>query len=91
MFSLLLHPSRDLEDILIAELQECGTAGVAQEESGLRAFFESDQDAASLLERIWIAEVGDTPERPNFDRIVKDGKNNIRDAVNSLQVEILAA
>jgi len=49
------------------------------------------KDAASLLERIWIAEVGDTPERPNFDRIVKDGKNNIRDAVNSLQVEILAA
>src|ERR1700722_7460687 len=33
------------------------------------------KDAASLLERIWIAEVGDTPEKPNFDRIVKDGKN----------------
>jgi DNA polymerase III delta prime subunit len=49
------------------------------------------KDAASLLERIWIAEVGDTPEKPNFDRLVKDGKNNIRDAVNSLQVEILAA
>jgi DNA polymerase III gamma/tau subunit len=49
------------------------------------------KDAASLLERIWVAEVGDTLEKPNFDRIVKDGKNNIRDAVNSLQVEILAA
>jgi ribosomal protein L11 methyltransferase len=51
LFSLLLHPSRDIEDILISELQECDTAGVAEEENGLRAFFESDQDAVSLLQR----------------------------------------
>lgn len=51
MFSLLLHPSNDREDILIAELLECGTAGVTEEETGLRAFFERDGDAASLLQR----------------------------------------
>jgi ribosomal protein L11 methyltransferase len=51
LFSLLLHPSSDREDILIAELQECGTAGVSEEEAGLRAFFERAEDAASLLER----------------------------------------
>jgi replication factor C subunit 2/4 len=46
---------------------------------------------AELLERIWQAEAGDTGERPNFLRMVQDSKNNIRDAVNSLQVELLAA
>jgi ribosomal protein L11 methyltransferase len=51
LFSLLLHPSPDREDILVAELQECGTRGLTEEESGLRAFFESDQDAVSLLQR----------------------------------------
>jgi ribosomal protein L11 methyltransferase len=51
LFSLLLHPSRDREDILIAELQECGTAGVTEEDAGLRAFFLGDQDAAALRER----------------------------------------
>jgi ribosomal protein L11 methyltransferase len=55
LFSLLLHPSPDSEDILIAELQECGTAGITEESEGLRAFFlsdpESDPDARSLLQR----------------------------------------
>jgi ribosomal protein L11 methyltransferase len=51
LFSLLLHPSPDREDILSAELQECGTAGISEEDSGLRAFFESDRDAVSLLQR----------------------------------------
>ena len=51
MFSLLLHPSPDREDILIAELQECGTAGVTEEAGGLRAFFLDDRDAPALLER----------------------------------------
>lgn len=46
-------------------------------------------DAASLLESIWKREAGDAPA-PNFDRLVKDSRNNIRDAVNSLQVELLA-
>lgn len=48
------------------------------------------KDAAGLLERIWIVEAGETAERPNFLRMVQDGKNNVRDAVNSLQVELLA-
>jgi DNA polymerase III delta prime subunit len=45
--------------------------------------------ASALLARIWQSEAQDAPT-PNFDRIVKDSKNNIRDAVNSLQVELLA-
>ena len=51
MFSLLLHPSTDREDILIAELLECGTAGVTEDDAGVRAFFERDDDAVSLLQR----------------------------------------
>ncbi len=47
-------------------------------------------DAATMLERIWKQEAGDAPA-PNFARIVKDSANNLRDAVNSLQVELLAA
>jgi replication factor C subunit 2/4 len=47
--------------------------------------------AAELLERIWLAEAGETAEKPNFLRMVQDSKNNVRDAVNSLQVELLAA
>lgn len=49
------------------------------------------KEAASLLERIWIAETGTAENAPNFLRMVQDGKNNVRDAVNSLQVELLAA
>ncbi len=48
------------------------------------------KEAATLLERIWLAEAGETAEKPNFLRMVQDRKNNIRDAVNSLQVELLA-
>lgn len=51
MFSLLLHASGDGEDLLLAELQECGTAGIIQEGAGLRAFFEADRASALLLER----------------------------------------
>lgn len=45
---------------------------------------------AELLERIWHKEAGETAEKPNFLRMIQDSKNNVRDAVNSLQVEILA-
>jgi hypothetical protein len=48
------------------------------------------KDAATFLEQIWQKEAGDLAERPNFLRIVQDSKNNIRDAVNSLQVELLS-
>jgi ribosomal protein L11 methyltransferase len=51
LFSLLLHPSADREDLLVAELQECGTAGLTEEYNGLRAFFENDPEAVSLLQR----------------------------------------
>jgi ribosomal protein L11 methyltransferase len=51
LFSLLLHPSPDREDFLVAELQECGTAGLAEEVAGLRAFFETGQDAGALARR----------------------------------------
>jgi ribosomal protein L11 methyltransferase len=51
LFSLLLHPSPDREDLLVAELQECGTAGLAEEDGGLRAFFESGHDAEALARR----------------------------------------
>jgi ribosomal protein L11 methyltransferase len=48
---LLFHSLAEREDILIAELYECGTAGITQEDHGLRAFFEAGLDAASLLHR----------------------------------------
>jgi replication-associated recombination protein RarA len=47
------------------------------------------KEAASLLERIWQNEAGDSAEKPNFLRMVQDSKNNVRDAVNSLQIELL--
>jgi ribosomal protein L11 methyltransferase len=51
LFSLLLHPPLDREDILIADLQECETAGITEEDGGLRAFFSGDRDSAPLLKR----------------------------------------
>jgi ribosomal protein L11 methyltransferase len=51
LFSLLLRPPPDREDFLVAELQECGTAGLAEEDGGLRAFFENSQDAEALTRR----------------------------------------
>ena len=48
------------------------------------------KEAASLLEKIWQKEAGDSAEKPNFLRMVQDSKNNVRDAVNSLQVELLS-
>ena len=47
-------------------------------------------EAAKLLEFIWNAEAGESAEKPNFLRIVQNSKNNVRDAVNSLQVELLS-
>ena len=49
------------------------------------------EPTAELLERIWQAEAGETAAKPNFIRLVRDSGNNIRNAVNSLQVELLAA
>jgi ribosomal protein L11 methyltransferase len=40
VFSLFFWPSPDNEDVLIAELWECGTTGIIEEDGGIRAFFE---------------------------------------------------
>lgn len=52
-----MHPAPDGEEILVAELQEWGTAGVTEEANGLRAFFwgdqENGQDAEALMERFF--------------------------------------
>jgi ribosomal protein L11 methyltransferase len=73
LFSLLLHPSPEREDFLVAELQECGTAGLAEEVAGLRAFFESDQDAGALARRFaeFSPELRD--EQPtDWERVTRD-------------------
>jgi len=52
LFSLLLHASStDDQDLLIAELHECGTLGITEEDSGLRAFFDADEEAGALAQR----------------------------------------
>ena len=73
MFSLLLHPARDREDILIAELQDCGTAGVTEEDGGLRAFFEDDRNAALFLERFAAFSPELREEQPtDWERVTRD-------------------
>jgi ribosomal protein L11 methyltransferase len=37
--------------MLIAELHECGTAGITEEDDGPRAFFEAGEDAVAILKR----------------------------------------
>jgi hypothetical protein len=49
------------------------------------------KDAAELLGRVWDAETDNPAERPNFVRIVKESNNNVREALNRLQVEIMMA
>jgi DNA polymerase III gamma/tau subunit len=48
-------------------------------------------EITGLLSAIWDRETDNPVERPNFQRIVKDACNNVRDALMSLEVEILAA
>jgi replication factor C subunit 2/4 len=48
------------------------------------------QPTAELLADIWKREGGTDDTAPNFLRMVQDSKNNVRDSVNSLQVELLA-
>ena len=73
MFSLLLHPPPDREDILIADLQECGTAGVAEEAGGVRAFFASHRDAVSLSQRFaeFFPELREE-ESTDWERVTRD-------------------
>lgn len=44
-----------------------------------------------LLQQVWDAETDHAAERPNFARLAKDSLNNVRDALMSLETEILAA
>ncbi len=46
---------------------------------------------ASLLQRVWDAETGKNPDKPNFARLAKDSANNVRDSLMALEVELLAA
>lgn len=49
------------------------------------------KDVASLLERVWDAETDNPVERPNFQRIVKESNNNVRESLMRLQTEIMSA
>jgi replication factor C small subunit len=49
------------------------------------------KDAAELLAKVWDAETDNPVDRPNFARIVKESNNNVREALNRLQVEIMMA
>jgi replication-associated recombination protein RarA len=49
------------------------------------------KDATELLARVWTAERGESAVAPNFARIVKDASNNVREALNSLETELLAS
>ena len=48
------------------------------------------REATELLVRVWVQEKGETPEMPNFARIVKESANNVREALNRLETEMLA-
>jgi DNA polymerase III delta prime subunit len=48
------------------------------------------KDAAVLLEKIWKTESG-SDLQPNYARIVKDSANNIRAALQALELELMAA
>jgi replication-associated recombination protein RarA len=43
-----------------------------------------------LLASIWAQEGGTAENAPNFTRLVKDSCNNVRDAINTLEVELMA-
>jgi replication-associated recombination protein RarA len=43
-----------------------------------------------LLASIWAQEGGSAENAPNFTRLVKDAKNNCRDSINTLEVELMA-
>jgi putative ATPase len=47
-------------------------------------------EATRLLEDIWLREASGAPA-PNFGRIVKESSNNVRDALMSLETELLAS
>ncbi len=48
-------------------------------------------EAAALLERVWNAEHVDGGDAPNFARIVKDAKNNVRESLMELELALMLA
>ena len=48
-------------------------------------------ETAIHLQRIWQAENGKIENSPDFLRICKNVRNNVRDALQSLESELLAA
>jgi replication-associated recombination protein RarA len=48
------------------------------------------KEVSELLERVWTAETTSTA-KPNFTRMVKDAANNVRAALMTLEVELMAA
>jgi hypothetical protein len=49
------------------------------------------KDTAALLERVWDAEVESPTDRPNFQRIVKESNNNVRESLMRLETELMTA
>jgi replication-associated recombination protein RarA len=49
------------------------------------------EPGAAHLERIFAREAPTATDKPNFLRIMRDAKNNLRDALMSLETELLAA
>jgi replication-associated recombination protein RarA len=47
-------------------------------------------DASALLARVWQAEAPQGAEAPNFARLVKESNNNVREALQRLETELLA-
>jgi replication-associated recombination protein RarA len=48
-------------------------------------------ETAAHLQNIWQAETGSTENAPDFLRICKNVRNNVRDALQALESELLAA
>ena len=48
-------------------------------------------DTAALLERIWKENAPAGAAAPNFARIVKEASNNVRDAIQKIQLELMLA
>ncbi len=66
LHSALFAPDPATADLLVAELYERGTAGIIEEGSFLRAFFEDSADYADLLSRYPVLEMRSEPLSPDF-------------------------
>ncbi len=49
------------------------------------------RETAALLERVWDAETDNPVERPNFQRIVKESNNNVRESLMRLETELMCS